>query len=153
MTTARRNGFKWTVNEILTLQRDYELLELTIQQIAAKHERTVEAILYKLYSEAMIADWHVARGYDEYADSFQQTNSCVQDQDLVNPSINALETDDYDCYDNYDYQHYSFLNEKVINMESSINDIKYMLASFINEKTNKTKRAQLRKKSSVDNYI
>ena len=46
MTT--RHGNKWTVNELLSLQREYELLEWSVQEIAEKHKRTVEAILFKI---------------------------------------------------------------------------------------------------------
>ena len=49
-----RNGNKWTVNELLSLQREYELLEWTIQQIAVKHQRTKRAILFRLESEEII---------------------------------------------------------------------------------------------------
>ena len=48
MNDFHRNGNKWTVNELLSLQREYELLELDIQQIALKHKRTVRAILFRL---------------------------------------------------------------------------------------------------------
>ena len=37
-TMNKRAGNKWTINEILQLQREYELLEWTIQQIAEKHD-------------------------------------------------------------------------------------------------------------------
>jgi hypothetical protein len=50
-----RNGFKWNVNEILNLQREYELLELTVQEIAVLHKRSVSAILYKLEAESLIS--------------------------------------------------------------------------------------------------
>jgi hypothetical protein len=64
MHTAKRNGNKWTTNEIMKLQREYELLEWNIQQIAVSHHRTVKAILYKLESEGFITNWHDARGFD-----------------------------------------------------------------------------------------
>jgi hypothetical protein len=60
---SKRNGRPWTVNEILQLQREYELLEWNIQQIASKHQRTVDAILYKLEEEEFIDNWVDARGY------------------------------------------------------------------------------------------
>jgi len=60
---SRRNGRPWTVNEILQLQREYELLEWNIQQIASKHQRTADAILYKLEQEGFIDKWINARGY------------------------------------------------------------------------------------------
>lgn len=57
MEQARRNGFKWGVNEILRLQREYELLGLTIDEIAKLHERTPNAILYKLTEEGFITSY------------------------------------------------------------------------------------------------
>ena len=62
MTT--RSGKRWNINELLSLQREYELLEWSVQQIAEKHERTVEAILFKLEAEGFITSWNEARGFD-----------------------------------------------------------------------------------------
>jgi len=62
--TTYRNGKKWTVSECLTLQREYELLGLTIQEIAEKHQRSVMAILYRLEQEGFISSWNEARGFD-----------------------------------------------------------------------------------------
>ena len=47
----KRNGYKWTINECLQLQREYELLELSIDEIATNHKRTPDAIMYKLDHE------------------------------------------------------------------------------------------------------
>ena len=55
MSTIKRNGNKWTIQETLSLQREYELLEWTVQEIAAKHERSVNAILFKLLAEEFVA--------------------------------------------------------------------------------------------------
>jgi hypothetical protein len=46
-----RNGYKWSVNEILQLQRESELLELSVLEMAKIHKRSVDAIEYKLASE------------------------------------------------------------------------------------------------------
>lgn len=51
MMSAKRNGFTWTIPEILRLQREWELLELSVAEIAELHERTIEAICYKLEAE------------------------------------------------------------------------------------------------------
>jgi hypothetical protein len=61
----KRNGFKWSINEVLRLQREYELLELTVQEIATLHDRSVNAILCKLEDEGFITNWISARGYKE----------------------------------------------------------------------------------------
>ena len=66
-----RNGKKWNIIELNALQREYELLELTIQQIKDKHKRSVESILFKLESEGLINSWNEARGFDPK--QYQQT--------------------------------------------------------------------------------
>ena len=53
-----RNGFKWSVNEVLSLQREFELLEWDIDTIAHKHQRSPNAIMYKLDQE-QFADYNV----------------------------------------------------------------------------------------------
>lgn len=43
--TSRRQGNKWTINETLALQREYELLGWDVEKIANKHQRSVTSIL------------------------------------------------------------------------------------------------------------
>lgn len=78
MNDFHRNGNKWTVNELLSLQREYELLELDIQQIALKHKRTVRAILFRLETEGFIDCWNDARGFDNdfYDNEFYDNYVC-----------------------------------------------------------------------------
>jgi hypothetical protein len=54
MQNPSRHNFKWSVNEILTLHREYDLLKLSVQEIADKHKRTPHAIIYKLINENII---------------------------------------------------------------------------------------------------
>ena len=74
-TTYKRNGNRWTINEILTLQREYELLEWSVYKIAEKHQRTVMAILCKLKAEGFIQHFKEARGFDveEYKKSIDES--------------------------------------------------------------------------------
>jgi TATA-binding protein-associated factor Taf7 len=65
MTAYSRAGFKWNVNEILSLQREIELLGLDIDQIATKHKRSPDAIMYKLDQEGF-ADYNIL--YSNYND-------------------------------------------------------------------------------------
>ena len=53
---CKRNGKKWNIPEIIRLQREYELLNLSIDKIAKLHERTVYAILAKIVQEEFIDD-------------------------------------------------------------------------------------------------
>jgi len=61
MIQHTRNGYKWSVNEVLSLQREFELLEWSIGQIAQKHKRTPNAIMLKLDQEGF-ADYNVLYG-------------------------------------------------------------------------------------------
>ena len=67
----RRTGNKWTVNECLRLTREFELLGLSIQEISKLHERSPNAIMYKLDYE----------GIADYNDVFQnrQEKSCLSE--------------------------------------------------------------------------
>jgi len=51
MKSNNRNGNKWTVNEVLSLQREFELCGLNVDQIAEKHGRTPTSIMFKLDQE------------------------------------------------------------------------------------------------------
>ena len=59
-----RNNFKWNINELLRLEREYDLLELNVVEIAKLHQRTATAIAMKLQSEGIISNYKVARGYN-----------------------------------------------------------------------------------------
>lgn len=84
-----RYGKKWTINEILSLEREYTLLEWTVQQIAKKHKRSIKAILCKLEAEAFIDSWNEARGF--YLDSYiiEETKQTTV---FVEPANNYHET-------------------------------------------------------------
>ena len=75
----RRNRYKWSVNEVLNLQREYELQELTIQEIALLHKRSVFSILNKLEKEHIIINFSDARGYDTV--NFWEDNEIVDEND------------------------------------------------------------------------
>ena len=53
MQTQKRSGYKWSVNECLRLEREYDLLKLSVSEIASLHERSDEAIMYKLDQEGI----------------------------------------------------------------------------------------------------
>ena len=63
-TMPTRHRAKWTVPELNNLHNEYEIKELTVQQIAGLHNRTVHGILNKLQSEGLIdSSWENARGW------------------------------------------------------------------------------------------
>ena len=98
----KRNGNKWTVNEVLALQREYELLEWTIQEISAKHQRSIGSILFKLTAEGFIPSWNDARGFNiaDYAVSVLcQGALCDNDYDNDDDEDYVDEDEDEDEYE------------------------------------------------------
>ena len=55
---SARFGKRWTVNECLQLHREFELLQLSTNEIALRHKRTPHAIMFKLHQEGL-ADYNV----------------------------------------------------------------------------------------------
>jgi hypothetical protein len=65
----RRNNFRWNIDEVLRLQREYELLGMSVQEIAKLHGRSARAILCKLEKEEFIGCWNDAKGFSEFVNS------------------------------------------------------------------------------------
>lgn len=70
MNSYRRTGKKWTIPEILRLHREYELLELDIQNIACMHNRTINAICFKLVNERLVRSLEQIRGNGKYKNMY-----------------------------------------------------------------------------------
>jgi hypothetical protein len=135
MTTYRRSGFKWTINELLSLQREYELLEWTVQQIAKKHERSVEAILFCLESEGFISSWNTARGYNQidYQNAIEGGDSLESNVEEEEQDEEEDEEEDEEssiCEDPNDIQ---VLTERVLTLENIIFDVKDMMQQLMSE--------------------
>jgi hypothetical protein len=140
MNACNRNGNRWTIGEIISLQREYELLELTVQQIAQKHQRTTKAILCKLEAEGFISSWNDARGFN--AKEFQDICSGAIDEDTCDEFDPA--DSDYLVYD--EESDVDTLTERVWNLETSVKDISSVITKMFDNWVSKksTKRAPLR---------
>ena len=49
-----RSCNRWTIPELIALEREYDLLELTVVEIAQRHHRTENAIVSRLELEGLI---------------------------------------------------------------------------------------------------
>lgn len=123
MSNMNRHGKKWNVNEILSLQREYELLGWSIDYIAEKHCRTVNAIMHKLNEEGF-ADYNVLS-------SNYEKSKCGFDLEL-----NLIDNDVDEDNINYDYANANALVneeinksliERVCNLEMGFNHIRQLL--------------------------
>jgi len=161
----RRQGNKWTINELISLQREYELLELTVKEIAEKHQRSETAILYKLESEGLIESWNSARGFvsQDYQNSVssnkEQVNydeaedaeeCCGGDDDEEYQFVEEAESDDDDISD--DESEVEKLTERVWSLETSVGEISSMVKniySMLSSKQSNKKRKPLRNASAT----
>jgi hypothetical protein len=95
MSDIKRVGKRWTISECLQLQREYELLKLPLFTIASRHQRTVNAIMYKLDSEGF-ADYNTL--YMEYYNCVPTSSSVTSEQNadyfVDDESIEELYSDD-----------------------------------------------------------
>jgi hypothetical protein len=166
-----RCGNKWTINEILSLQREYELLEMNIQDIALKHKRSVTAILYKLEEEGIILSWSEARGFnskdyqkqldnnvsslygdDEYEEDEDEDDEDEDDEDEDDEDDDDYEEEDEEDDDEEDDEEEEKVNDldklsnRVWNLETSLSDISSMVRKMFDNLVlkNTVKRAPLR---------
>ena len=143
---TKRNGNKWTINELLSLQREYELLEWNIQKIALKHSRSIESILYKLEEEGFILSWADARGFNP-SQYKKQINNVEHDEDDDeeyeeedeeeeeddDEDEDLEEDDEEEMKDELKYKKddnendFETLTERVWNLETSLSDIGAMV--------------------------
>ena len=144
MTPYRHNN-KWTINELLSLQREYQLLEMSIQEIANKHGRTVEAILFKLQSEQFIDRWIDATGYQEYSKTKSSLNKYLKDEtniicynsdEELSSGYNLVSEMEMESDTDTSYNkpvETQLFNQQISNITSSILDIKSMLTSLVSK--------------------
>lgn len=90
-----RQNFKWNTNELLRLEREYDLLELNVKEIGKLHQRTAKAIAMKLHSECIISNYKVARGII--------ISSSDSDSNSDTRSISALIDDNQDFDSSSEY--------------------------------------------------
>ena len=104
MTNYKRVGAKWTINECLRLQREYELLKLSIDEIATLHQRSAQAIMYKLDAEG-IADYNILAvcGTNIQLRPSNMTNIDKEVDETYDVEDDNDSSSDYDDEDDQDY--------------------------------------------------
>jgi len=124
-----RSGFKWNVNECLRLQREYELLELSIDEIASLHGRSPLSIMYKLDAEGfddfntLYSNYNKLNGHIATKQE-QTTLDNNNNNDESQSTVSSIEDEDEDEDDSYDIDsiknHVSRLEKQIINLTELI---------------------------------
>jgi hypothetical protein len=117
MNTYGRTGRRWNVNEVLSLQREYELLELSIEEIASRHERSEKAIIFKLISEGWVDS--------TFYFNMEQNNTVVDDNDNVNQVS--------------DSDNLQALDMRVYQLECAVEDISHILEELVKQQSSSKK--------------
>ena len=127
MPSYTRNRKRWTVNECLQLQREFELLEWSVDEIAEKHKRTPNAIMNKLGKEGF-ADYNVLSS--EYYklnfanNSFTEENTNVTVTNVnTNENVDTNENDEY-TKNSYDYHE---LKNHIEHLEKQLSSLTQMI--------------------------
>lgn len=157
MNTFKRSGNKWSVNELLQLQREYELLEWTVQEIANKHQRTVNAIMFRLEDEGFINSWSEARGFKIGSDFNIKYDIEEKNEEAVGGDDNNFEYDnnseyvstcegdeDYTVGDDNTVTSSDRVNDRLDAIEETLANIKEMLATILANTQQKNANLNLR---------
>lgn len=128
MTSCKRFGNRWTINECLQLHREFDLLELSIDEIAQRHQRTPNAIMIKLDSEGH-ADYNVL--YSNYntlnPEMNSQKSSEADEDEYEDEDEDEYEDEDFYEKDNITSKENISLKKQVLNLEQKVNELTNLL--------------------------
>ena len=122
MTDYKRFGNRWTINECLQLEREFDLLELSIDEMAERHHRTPNAIMLKLDSEGH-ADYCVL--YSNYKICKQQEEDEEQDEEQEDEEQEDELEDELEDEEQEDQE--LSLKLQVLNLEKNVNQLTELL--------------------------
>jgi len=164
MSDTKRHGKRWSTPEILTLHREFDLLNLSVKEIALKHQRSVDSIMFKLQSEGFLplinnnvqldleSDADSSSDYqyededeDDSDDEFDADQSSCTDTHSSMPSlISASNVSDYQ-YDNSDCVEcvVDKLSDRVWNLETSIEEISTIVKQIFEKVSSEKKSKKL----------
>ena len=166
MTDCKRNGNRWSTTEILNLQREYELLNLSVQEIAQKHQRSVNSILFKLHAEGITDSLYEANGYTATATANATTATISKKRTIVDEDEDDIDSSsDYEEEEEEDEEQDNIsefsekddsvhvecdldtLSERVWSLETSVGEINTMVKQMFDKMTmeQKSKKSTFKK--------
>lgn len=115
-----RNGYKWSIPETLRLQREFELLELSVKEISRRHQRSPYAIACRLVDEGF------ASQESTDVSQYLEFNKNYTSEDNVCMSISEDTKSDSDITSNSSDE-ISTLKSQVSDLNSKLDSILAML--------------------------
>jgi hypothetical protein len=137
-----RKGKTWTINECLQLQREYELLEWSIPEIALKHKRTPEAIMSKIIKEEFV-DYEIYENiliYKNIAKAVIEENSCDGDSNYESHSESDSNYES-DSENNHNSNNDTYNKDDFNDLKNHVKNLEIKLSTMIElfERQHKTK--------------
>jgi CCR4-NOT transcriptional regulation complex NOT5 subunit len=91
-TMRRRHYHRWSADEVAELRNEYTVSELTVQEIADLHDRSIFSILNRLEKDKLIdSRWTKPRGYQDFPDDIKPYISCEDPTTNVRVDYDAEE--------------------------------------------------------------
>ena len=136
---ATRSGFKWTVNECLRLEREYDLLKLSVEDIALLHLRTPFAIMYKLDEEG-IADFNDLYEGNMNQESDADEESEADASEAEDEESEASEAEDAESEASEEYDRYN-LKQQVGILTKQLRSLTSVVYKFMMQGSNQSEMA------------
>jgi TATA-binding protein-associated factor Taf7 len=149
MVNCKRFRKRWTIKECLNLQREFELLKLSIDEIALKHQRTPNAIMLKL-DEQSLGDYNVLyrnyhglnspmevirkHTYDEFDDNIVNNFIDEKIDDLAGDDLagDDLAGDEFESSD-LDQDEMSTLSKRIEQLENHVSTLTELVLKLSNK--------------------
>ena len=133
MTAYKRFGNRWTVNECLQLQREFELLQLSVDEISKIHQRTPSAIMFKLDQEGF-ADYNIL-----YANYTKANYAKANQTNVVNYDESSDESsDESEKDDESEKEDTQRLKHRVMCLEKQITSLAALILDNTTSKKNRS---------------
>ena len=124
VTTYKRNGYTWSIPETLRLQREFELLELSVEEISKLHQRTPYAIACRLVDEDFASQ--ECKEISQYLGCYNNSNTSVSD-DNISLSYSEETTSQKSSITSDSEDEISTLKSQVSDLNSKLDSILSML--------------------------
>jgi DNA-binding PadR family transcriptional regulator len=114
----KRHRARWTASELNRLHNEYEMKELTVQEIADLHGRTVYGVMSKLQAEGLIdSSWNNARGW-----VFQSQGQSSKQSLSLQPALQFDQDDDTESVEQDDPEDEDYVPEEEEEEEDDAED-------------------------------
>ena len=136
----QRSGFKWTVNECLRLEREYDLLKLSVEEIADLHQRSPYAIMYKLDEEG-IADYNelYQQTYPNEEKNLEADEESDASDEEEYASESEAEAEDEESEDEEEYDRYN-MKQQVKILTKQLANLTAVVYKFVSRQNNTNHR-------------